>query len=140
MTNEKIFSDVKNFALIFVPINWAIGLIVTLILFLIFGSEVAFGYALGSLTALLTFGLLMKNTTSTLLPGKVSVRSKIFGNNIARLIISGFILCIAFYHPNFNFYSTIAGLLVLKLVLIGFVLVRYKFFKDKEEIVDDTTV
>ncbi|MFI3329187.1 MAG: ATP synthase subunit I [bacterium] len=139
MTNEKIFSDVKNFAHIFLPINWLICFVISLILFII-SKEIAFGYILGALTSFLTFGLLMKNTQSSLLPEKKSVVTKILGGYVTRMIISGAILVVAFYDARFNFYSTIAGLTVLKIVLVIFVLVRYKFFKDKEEIIDDSAV
>ncbi len=139
MTNEKIFSDVKNFAFIFLPINWLICLIVSLILFFI-NKNFALGYILGSITSFLTFGLLMKNTQSSLLPEKKSVVTKVMGSYFIRMIISAVVLIIAFNDVRFEFFSTLAGLTVLKVVLVIFVLVRYKFFKDKEEIVDDSTI
>ncbi len=139
LTNEKIFSDVKNFAYIFIPINWIICLAISLILFII-NKEIALGYVLGAITSFLTFGLLMKNTKSSLSPEKTSVFTKVLGSYLTRLIISGVVLAIAFYDSRFNFYSTIAGLSVIKIVLMFFVLIRYKFFKDKEEIVDDSTI
>ncbi len=134
MTNEKIFSDVKQFALIFIPVNWVICLVISLILFPTLGSEIGMGYLLGAMTSFLTFGLLMKNTSSSIQGGntKASVRGRILGGNIARLLISLVVLVVAYYTDNFNFYATIAGLLVLKIILIGFVTVRFIFFKDKK--------
>lgn len=139
MTNEKIFSDVKNFAHIFIPINWLICLIVSLILFII-NSKLGTGYVLGSITSFLTFGLLMKNTHSNLLPEKKSVVTKFMGSYAVRMLITAIVLVITFYDPRFNFYATIAGLTVLKVVLVLFVLIRYQFFKDKEEIVNEPSV
>lgn len=150
LTNEKIFSDVKKFALIFMPINWGVFLIVTIILFTACDNEIAMGYVLGAVTSFLTFGLLMKNTSSSLQPKKVSVGARVFGGNISRLIISGVVLYVAFEYPEFNVWATLAGLTVLKVILIGFVLIRYIFFKDKidnnqqnevkEAVNDDITV
>lgn len=148
LTNEKMFSDVKQFALIFIPINWIVCLVVSIVLYFIFGKEVVMGYVLGTATSLLNFGLLMKNTTNVIQPQQISVKSKIFGANIFRLLISAIVLVVSFYVSTFNFYSTIAGLLVFKLILFCFVAIRYLFFKDKieendisgkEEIKDDVT-
>ncbi len=154
MTNEKMFSDVKQFSLVFMPVNWVICLIVSVTLYFTLGEEVTYGYVLGAMTSFLTFGLLMRNTSSTLQPTKKSVQAKIFGSNLIRLLISLVVLAAAYYIDGVNFYATIAGLLVLKIVLIGFVSIRFIFFKDKvetiqqvndndsvkEEIIDDVTV
>lgn len=135
-----MFSDVKQFSLVFIPINWLICIIVTAILYFVFSESIGLGYLLGSITSFLTFGLLMKNTQGSIQPGKTSVKTKILGGNVVRLIISLLILYLAYELPKFNFWATLAGLLVLKTILIVFVLVRYLFFKDKEEIKNDTTI
>lgn len=154
MTNEKMFSDVKQFSLIFIPINWLICLVVSTVLYFTLGKTVMFGYLVGYMTSFLTFGLLMKNTSNSLQPSKNSVRARIFGGNVVRLLISLVILAVTFYIDKFDFYASIAGLLTLKIVLIGFVALRYIFFKDKvgnsqlieekdsvkEEIIDDVTI
>lgn len=134
MTNEKMFSDVKQFSLVFIPINWLICLIVSLILLITMGKEVTMGYLLGSITSFLTFGLLMKNTSNVLQPARVSFRSKIMGGSFVRLLVSLVILAAAFYSPNFNFIATIVGMLVLKVVLVIFVVIRYTLFKDKVDL------
>ncbi len=135
MTNEKMFSDIKNFALIFVPINWLISAVVTLILYLTLGSKVGLGYLFGSMTSFLTFGLLMKNTT-TLVEQKTSLMKKAMTGNTVRLLISVCMIVVAYYIDNFDFIATIVGVMVLKIILISFVFIRYTFFKDKEEIKD----
>lgn len=138
MTNEKMFSDVKNFSYIFIPINWGICLIVTIILFICCEQEIPYGYILGSFTSYLTFGLLMKNTQSNLLPGKVSIKAKVVGGNIVRLAISFIILLVAYYNDNFNFFATFAGLLVIKVVLVFFVIIRH--IVGKKEVKNDITL
>lgn len=136
LTNEKLFSDVKNFAIIFMPINWMICIIVTTILYFGFGSEYGLGYALGSITSFLTFGLLMRNTTNVL-TSKTSPIKKAFGGNFVRVLIQAIIVASTLYSDKFNFIATLVGVMVLKVVLVIFVYVRHTFFKDKEEILDD---
>lgn len=129
-----MFSDIKNFALVFIPINWIITGIVTLILYFSFeGNSVALGYLLGAVTSFLTFGLLMKST-SNIVDAKVSMMKRALTGNVVRMIISITIIAVTYYVDAFNFIATIVGVMLLKIILILFVFIRYTFFKDKEEI------
>ncbi len=130
-----MFSDVKSFGLVFIPINWIVCIIVSIILYFTLGDEVAFGYALGSITSYLTFGLSMKNT-SNLTANNSSFKKQVMTGSFVRILISAAMIAVAFYDERFNFIATIVGILVLKLLLIIFVGVRYTLFKDKEEELD----
>lgn len=139
LTNEKIFSDVKSLGAIFIPINWLICIIVSAILYFVAESDVFMGYLLGSITSFLTFGLLMKSTSS-LLDSKTKVKSKAFTNNFVRVLLTAAVVCSTLYLDKFNFIATLAGVMVLKITLVIFVLVRYKFFKDKEDDKNDDDI
>ncbi len=139
LTNEKIFSDVKTLGAIFIPINWLICAIVTTILYFTMDKTVMMGYLLGSITSFLTFGLLMKST-STLLEQKSKVKGKAFTNNFVRVVLTAVVVCSTLYLDKFNFVATLIGVMVLKVALIIFVLVRYQFFKDKEDDTNDVAI
>lgn len=140
MTNEKIFSDVKEFALVFVPINWIISFIISIVLYFTLGTEYALGYILGALTSYLTFGLLMKNTQNSYQIGQTTAKAKVMGSYGIRTLVTFIMLLIAYNNDKFNFFATIAGVLMLKLIMCGFVFYRHVFCKEKELIKNDTTI
>jgi len=133
MTNKtnQIINEVKKFGLIFMPINWVICAIVTIILFQL-NESYGYGYLLGSITSYLTFGLHMKHSNDY---GSEKANSymQFFTNAGVRFIISAAMLFIAFYFNDlFNFICAAIGILVIKVLLIIFGII-YEIVNSKKK-------
>ena len=108
---EKKTSEIKKFGLIFMPINWLICLIVTLILYFAVNESWGLGYLLGSLTSYLTFGLHMKSANDY---GSKQANAYMhaFTNGGVRLLVSAAILMVAFFlNDEFNLIATFIGMI-----------------------------
>lgn len=124
-SKSKFGSEIKRFGLIFMPINWVICLIVTLILYFSLGSPYALGYLLGSVTSYLTFGLHMKDVNDYGSP-KANIIMKIFTNFGTRMAITAVILAISYFNNEmFNFICCAIGICIIKLFLFIFGLIFF---------------
>lgn len=106
------------------PINWVICLIVTLILYFLVSHSWGLGYLLGSLTSYLTFGLHMKSVNDY---GSKSANAYMhsFTNGGVRFLVSAAMLLIAFLlNDEFNLIATFIGMMVIKVLLLGFSIIR----------------
>lgn len=120
------------------PINWAICLIVTLILIFTLGRSYGLGYLLGSVTSYLTFGLHMKDVNDYG-SKNANIFMKIFTNFATRMVITGLILFISYkFNDSFNFICCAIGVCVIKFFLIIFGIIFFaKEKKKKEQIVEE---
>lgn len=128
MTNE-----IKKFGLIFMPINWVICITVTAILYFGFNKSWGLGYLLGSLTSYLTFGLHMKNANDYGSKG-ANAYMQAFTNSGVRFLISAAMLLIAFFlNDEFNLIATFIGMMVIKVLLFVFSIIREIIIKKKSK-------
>ncbi len=122
------------------PINWVICLIVTLVLYFVVSESWGLGYLLGSLTSYLTFGLHMKDANDY---GSKSANAYMhaFTNGGVRLLISAAMLLIAFLlNDEFNLIATFIGMMVLKVLLLGFSIIREIINNKKQKGGEDITL
>ena len=119
--------EIRRFAIVFMPINFGICLIVTLVLLLSFkDNSYAFGYLLGSLTSYLTFILHMRYVRDV---GneKPNILVRLLTNFGVRSLIWIAVLFIAYKFNNyFNLYTTGIGLVVINLFVFIFGIVYLK--------------
>lgn len=82
-----------------------------------FGS--AFGFAIGTALSLWQFGRLANSVAKSLQMSKEAAQVYAASNYVVRYLTVAALLALVYFSPGINFYATILGMFLVKIVIVG---------------------
>ena len=93
-----------------------------LILLAVWGKDLgsAFGFAIGTALSLWQFGRLASSVAKSLQMSKEAAQVYAASSYVIRYLTAAALLALVFFTDGINFYATLAGMFLVKLVIIGY--------------------